>query len=79
MDKYYISASGQQYWQPTPSTTLRGAMCTASRRYQTAVGGKIKIAERIDHTSNPDGSGVEYVEVAVKYGYGRWQIAGQGK
>lgn len=69
MPKYYIGSKGDDYWRETSATTLIGAKITASRRYQQAVGGAIKVGEEIIH---PNGNR-EIMCVSVKHGYDKWQ------
>ena len=62
--QYVICGGADQYWTGTGATTVRGAKNCASRAYQQAPGGKIEIAQVSDE---------QYVPIAVKYGYGKWQ------
>lgn len=68
MTKYYICGGSDDFWMPTNATTLDGAKAIASKTYQQAVGGKIKVAEVED-------GGDQYITVAVKYGCDKWQQA----
>ena len=71
MAKYYITGGSDDSWLKTNAKTLAGAKIIASKTYQQAVGGKIEIAEREDHGEN----GYEYIRIAVKHGFDKWQDA----
>jgi hypothetical protein len=64
--QYVICGGSDQYWIGTNAKTLAGAKAIASKTYHQAVGGKIEVAQVLDE---------QYVRVAVKYGYDKWQSA----
>lgn len=64
--QYVICGGSDQYWIKTTAKTLTGAKRIATATYQVATGGKIEIAQ-------VDTKREEFVRVAVKYGYDKWQ------
>jgi hypothetical protein len=62
--QFFVCGGNQQFWQATNAKTLTGAKIIASKTYQQAVGGEIKVAVV---------RGEQYEVVAVKYGYHKWQ------
>lgn len=68
MSTYYICGGSDAYWLPTNATTIRGAKAVASRTYQQAADGKIKVGEKVG-----EGDAERIEQVAVKYGYDKWQ------
>ena len=64
--QFVICGGSDQCWQATAAKTLTGAKGIAGKTYQPAVGGKIEVAQVV---------GEQFVPVAVKYGYDKWQQA----
>lgn len=65
--QYLIGATGDDFWNASTAKTLTGAKIAASKLYQQAVGGKIKVAVVVGNGDN-----AEVVEVSRKLGYGGW-------
>lgn len=70
MSKFYICGGSDQYWIETNAKTLHGAKIIAGKTYQEAFGGKVEIAEKVG-----SGNAERFEQVAVKYGFDKWQSA----
>lgn len=74
--RYYICGGRDMHWTYA-GASLHAAKLAANRVYHMQVGGKVEISERVDYAPYPgdDFGQVEYVKVAVKYGFDKWQCA----
>ena len=64
MKTLYIGSNTSNHWQKTNAKTLSGAKALATKEFGIATGGKLEVAELTNYG---------YEQVAVKYGFDKWQ------
>jgi hypothetical protein len=63
-NQFVVCGGSDQYWRGVTAKTLTGAKIAASKFYGQESGGKIDVAQV---------RGEQYVRVAVKHGFDKWQ------